>query len=429
MSFARSEELFKNAQKVIPGGVNSPVRAFRSVGMHPLFIKRAKGCRIEDADGNSYIDMVSSWGPMILGHADPEIEIAAIEAIKNGTSYGAPTELELVMAELVVKAVPSIEKVRMVSSGTEAAMSAIRVARGFTGRDKIVKFVGCYHGHSDSMLVHAGSGVATLGLPDSPGVTAGAAQDTVTLNYNDMEAVKTFMDAHGSEVAAVIVEPVAGNMGVVPPRDGYLQLLRDLTTKHGALLIFDEVITGFRVSYGGAQELFGITPDLTVLGKIIGGGFPVGAFGGRAVVMDSVAPVGAVYQAGTLSGNPVAMATGIRMLELLREPGVYEILEARANMLAKGIGDIAAKNGIPVYQTRVGSMQCAFFTSTQVYDYDTAKTSDTERYAKYFRALIDRGIYFAPSQFEACFVSTAHSEQDIADILQAISEVMPLLSA
>jgi glutamate-1-semialdehyde 2,1-aminomutase len=409
----RSQLLFNEAQKYLPGGVNSPVRAFKSVGGTPPFIERASGSLLYDADGNRYIDYVCSWGPLILGHCHPRVVSAVIEAVENGMSFGAPTEAEVTLAKLVVEAVPSIEKVRFVNSGTEAVMSAIRLARAYTGREKIIKFDGCYHGHSDMLLVQAGSGVATLGLPDTPGVPNDAVGDTLTAPYNDLNAVVRRFERHQDEIAAVIVEPVAGNMGVVLPMPGFLDGLRELTRDHDALLIFDEVITGFRVSYGGAQELYGVMPDLTCLGKIIGGGFPVGAYGGRKEIMAMVAPEGPVYQAGTLSGNPVAMAAGIATLEELKRDGLYDTLEQRAASLAEGLSEAAREVGVPVFQTRVGSMLGLFFTERQVRDYESAKTSDTERYARYFHAMLDEGVYLAPSQFEAAFVSTAHSEEDI----------------
>ncbi len=427
MDTTRSNQLFQLAKHLIPGGVNSPVRAFRSVGMDPLFISRAKGSRIYDVDGNEFIDYVASWGPMICGHANDDVLAAVSDALEMGTSYGAPTELEVQLARMVIDAVPSIEEVRMVSSGTEAVMSAIRLARGFTGKNKIIKFEGCYHGHSDAMLVHAGSGVTTLGLPDSPGVTDGAVADMISLPYNDITAVKSAIDHAGGDIAAVILEPVAGNMGVVPPADGYLEVLRKVMEDHGILLIFDEVITGFRVAYGGAQERFGVTPDLTTLGKIIGGGFPVGAFGGRRDIMEHLAPAGNVYQAGTLSGNPIAMTAGIETLKLLSTPGVYEKLESLGSGLSDGLEMNANECGIPAQFARVGSLSCMFFTDRPVTDYASAKTSNTDRYAKYFRGMLDRGVYLAPSQFEACFVSTAHTEEDIDHTLDASRDVMKRL--
>lgn len=419
MIIKKSKELFDEAKKYIPGGVNSPVRAFKSVGIDPLFISRGKGSHIWDADSNEYIDYVSSWGPLILGHANPEVIKVLNETMEKGTSFGAPTALEVEMAKRVVEAVPSVEEVRMVSSGTEAVMSALRLARGFTGRDKIVKFEGCYHGHSDSVLVQAGSGVTTLGLPDSPGVTKGAAGDTINLPYNDIEAVeKTFSD-QGSSIAALIVEPVAGNMGVVPPKEGFLESLRSITQKYGALLIFDEVITGFRLSYGGAQQRFGVMPDLTTLGKTIGGGLPVGAFGGRKEIMEQIAPSGPVYQAGTLSGNPLAMAAGITTLDLLKKEGTYEKLEETSRTLSEGLKQAAAEAGVSTFFTRVGAMSCIFFTDKEVTDYQSAKTSDTEKYATYFKKMLEQGIYLAPSQFEAAFISLSHTNEDIEKTISA----------
>lgn len=427
MDTIKSQGLFTEAQKYIPGGVNSPVRAFKSVGLNPLFIAKAKGSKIYDVDSNEYIDYVASWGPMILGHANDEINAAVRVALENGTSYGAPTELEVEMAKMVVDAVPSIEKVRMVSSGTEATMSAIRLARGYTGRSKLIKFEGCYHGHSDCLLVQAGSGVTTLGLPDSPGVTKGAAQDTINLPYNDLEAVeKTIREQH-EDIAVVIIEPVAGNMGVVPPKEGFLEGLRKITQEYGVVLIFDEVITGFRLSYGGAQKYYNIMPDLTCLGKIIGGGFPVGAFGGRAEIMDAIAPVGAVYQAGTLSGNPIAMTAGITLLNILKDPKVYEELDRKGKKFADGLKEAANEAGIPAQFTRVGSLSCMFFTDQPVYDYKSAKTSDTTRFASYFKAMLEQGINLAPSQFEAAFVSAAHTDEDIERTIEAAKKAMKSL--
>lgn len=417
--FERSRQLFAEAKELLPGGVNSPVRAFRSVGMSPVFLTHGSGSRVFDVDGNEYVDYVCSWGPLILGHAHPHIVRAVQEAAALGTSFGAPTELETQMARLVVEAVPSMEMVRMVNSGTEAVISSLRLARACTGRSVIVKFAGCYHGHSDSLLVKAGSGVATLGLPDSPGVTPGTAGDTLTIQFNDLAAVQELFARRGEEIAAVIVEPVAGNMGLVPPLPGFLEVLRVLTSQYGALLIFDEVMTGFRVSYGGAQALFGITPDLTTLGKVIGGGLPVGAYGGRREIMELVAPAGPVYQAGTLSGNPLAMTAGIKMLTILREPGVYGCLERKAADLAAGLAMLAGKHGVETCQKRVGSMFCLYFTGDDVYDYPTALTSNMRRFATYYRIMLENGVYLAPSQFEAGFVSLAHSAEDIGQTLQA----------
>lgn len=424
----KSKNLFEEAKKYIPGGVNSPVRAFKSLGGSPLFITKAKGSKIYDADGNEYIDYVGSWGPMILGHAHLDVVRAVRNASEKGTSYGAPTELEIEMAKLVVEAVPSIEKVRFVSSGTEAVMSAIRLARGYTGREKIVKFEGCYHGHSDSLLAKAGSGVMTLGLPGTPGVTEGTAKDTIVLPYNNLEAVKEAFEKEGENIACVIVEPIAGNMGVVPPEPGFLEGLRKITNEYNSLLIFDEVITGFRVSYGGAQKLYGVIPDLTTLGKIIGGGLPVGAFGGRAEIMDYIAPDGPVYQAGTLSGNPLAMAAGIATLKNLRDSAIYEVLEEKSRKLAEGLKEAAEEAGVPVYQTRVGSMMCLFFTEKKVTDYESASTSDTTLYSKFFWAMIEEGCYFAPSQFEAAFLSVAHTDMDIEKTIEASRKVFKSIS-
>jgi len=415
----RSRELFAEAKRYTPGGVNSPVRAFRSVGDQPLFIARGQGARVYDVDGNSFIDYVASWGPLILGHADPGIVAAVQRAAALGTSFGAPTELEIELARLVVEAVPSVEMVRFVNSGTEATMSALRLARAFTSRDKVIKFEGGYHGHADMLLAKAGSGVLTLGAPDSPGVPATAAQHTLTAPYNDLAAVERIFAEVGGEVAAVIVEPVAGNMGVVPPAAGFLQGLRDLTRRAGALLIFDEVITGFRVAYGGAQARYGVTPDLTCLGKIIGGGLPVGAYGGRREIMELMAPIGPVYQAGTLSGNPLAMSAGIQMLKTLRTPGVYEELERKAAYLAEGLAEAARDAGVPAHLNRVGSMLTTFFTDRPVVDYVSAKTADTRTYARYFNGMLERGVYFAPSQFEAGFVSTAHADADLDQTIEA----------
>jgi glutamate-1-semialdehyde 2,1-aminomutase len=410
----KSEELFARAVELMPGGVNSPVRAFRGVGGTPRFIAHASGATMTDVDGRTYIDYVGSWGPMILGHAAPEVLDALREALGRGTSYGAPTELECEMAEEIIDAVPSVEMVRMVNSGTEATMSALRLARGATGRDKIVKFEGCYHGHGDSLLVKAGSGVATLGLPDSPGVTASVAANTITAPFNDTAALEAVFDEHGVDIAAVIVEPVVGNMGCVPPRDGYLQALRDITQRHGALLILDEVMTGFRLARGGAQELYGVTPDLTTLGKIIGGGLPVGAYGGRRDLMEQVAPAGPVYQAGTLSGNPLAMTAGLAVLRRLRDPKVYERLEEAGRRLTEAVSEAAREAGVETVTNRVGSMFTTFFTNSEVTDWPTAANSDRERYGKFFHAMLGEGVYLAPSQFEAAFISTAHTD-DLLD--------------
>ncbi|HTG82272.1 MAG TPA: glutamate-1-semialdehyde 2,1-aminomutase, partial [Geobacteraceae bacterium] len=401
------------AQQFIPGGVNSPVRAFKSVGADPLFIQRAAGARIYDMDGNEFIDFVGSWGPMILGHCHPAVVAAVKSAVDNGASFGAPTELEITLAEMVVKAVPSIEMVRMVSSGTEATMSAIRLARGYTGRDKILKFSGCYHGHADSLLVKAGSGAATFGVPDSPGVPKDFAKHTLTATYNSLESVKTLVAENKGEIACIIVEPIAGNMGTVPPREGFLEGLRTICSDEGIVLIFDEVMSGFRVAYGGAQELYGVTPDMTTLGKIIGGGLPVGAFGGKREIMQNLSPAGGVYQAGTLSGNPLAMTAGIETLKLLQADGFYKKLDEKSAYLATGIARAAKDAGYPVYSTRVGSMICTFFTKGEVHDWDSAAACDTKAFARYFLAMLEEGIYLAPSQFETAFVSAAHTDADL----------------
>ena len=417
----RSDELFNLAQNLIPGGVNSPVRAFRGVGGTPRFIKSARGATITDVDGNTYIDYVGSWGPMILGHADEEVVAAVQEVAARGTSFGAPSELEVELAREVIDAVPSIEMVRMVSSGTEATLSAIRLARGVTGRTKLVKFEGCYHGHADSLLVKAGSGVATLGLPDSPGVPAALAANTLTLPFNNTSALEEVFAEH-EDIAAVIIEPVVGNMGCVPPRDGYLETVRKLTRDHGALLIFDEVMTGFRLTRGGAQQLYGIMPDITTLGKIIGGGLPVGAYGGTREIMNNIAPAGPVYQAGTLSGNPLSMTAGLVTLRRLRDESVYERLERSSKKLCDGLAAAAQEAGVTTTTNRIGSMWTGFFTGEPVVDWDSANKCDREKYGKFFHAMLDHGVYLAPSQFEAAFVSLAHTDEVIERTIDAAKQ-------
>ncbi|MBI4852862.1 MAG: glutamate-1-semialdehyde 2,1-aminomutase [Acidobacteria bacterium] len=411
MAGIRSTQLFEQAQEHIPGGVNSPVRAFRAVGGGPLFISSAKAAEITDADGRTYIDYVASWGPMILGHAHPEVIAAIQKAAALGTSYGAPTELEVEFAKEIKSALPSIEKIRLVSSGTEAVMSAIRLARGFTGRDKIVKFVGCYHGHSDALLAKAGSGIATFGLPDCPGVPAETVKHTLTLPFNDITALEVLFKEMGSEIAAIVLEPIAGNMGCVLPKSGFLEKLREVTSASGSLLIFDEVITGFRLGRGGVQALYNIKPDLTCLGKIIGGGLPVGAFGGRRDIMDHLAPIGPVYQAGTLSGNPLAVTAGLTVLRILRDESIYKKLESQTAKLVAATNDAAKSAGIPISINSIGSIFTCFFTDKKVVDWDSAKTSDTTRFAKFFRAMLAEGVYMAPSQFEVGFLSIAHSDE------------------
>jgi len=424
---ARSRQLFSEAKSYLPGGVDSPVRAFRAVGGDPRFIVRGSGARITDADGNDYLDYVSSWGPLILGHAHPAVVAAIKEAAERGTSYGAPTEWETELARLVVSAFPSIEKLRFVNSGTEATMSALRLARAFTGRSKIVKFDGCYHGHADGLLVKAGSGVLTLGAPDSPGVPAEFAALTLSAPFNDLAALTEVFADQGEQIAAVIVEPIAGNMGVVPPRSGFLEGLRELTEAYGTLLIFDEVITGFRVALGGVQEITGIRPDLTCLGKIIGGGLPVGAYGGRTDIMSRLAPEGPVYQAGTLSGNPLAMSAGIATLKELTKPGVYDELESGTAELVDGLTAAARAADVATTTNRFGSMFTTFFSPNPVVDYATARGADTRRYARFFTAMLDRGIYLAPSQFEAGFLSLAHTAEDRAQTIAAAREAFARL--
>ena len=415
----KSETLFCEAQKFIPGGVNSPVRAFKSVDMSPLFIKKASGPKIIDVDGNEYIDYVGSWGPLILGHAHGEVIKALKNALSNGTSYGAPTEIETQLAKLVIQAVPSIEIVRMVNSGTEAAMSAIRLARGYTRREKIIKFEGCYHGHVDCLLVKAGSGASTLGIPDSPGITENLAKLTITLPFNNVEKVKECFQKEGDQIACIILEPIAGNMGVIPPEKGFLEGLKKITEQYKSILIFDEVMTGFRVAFGGAQQLYGITPDLTCLGKIIGGGLPVGAYGGKKKIMDYIAPVGPVYQAGTLSGNPLAMTAGVTTLNLISRNGFYEDIYQKAEYLCSGLKSLAEEKGLPVYFTRVGSMFSVFFTANPVKNYQDAKKSNLTMFTKYFQNMLNNGIYLAPSQFEAGFISSAHTQEDLDKTLNA----------
>jgi glutamate-1-semialdehyde 2,1-aminomutase len=421
--FKRSRALYEEAQRYLPGGVDSPVRAHKAVGATPLFIERGKGSKIFDADGNGYIDYVCSWGPLILGHARPEVVRALKHAAERGTSFGISTELEIKLAKMISAAMPSIEMLRFVNSGTEATMTALRLARAFTGRDKIIKFAGGYHGHADGLLTTAGSGLATLDLPDSPGVPATYAQNTLTAHYNDLSSVEQLFLRYPKEIAAVIIEPVAANMGVVPPQPGFLENLRPLTREYGALLVFDEVITGFRVAYGGAQERYGVTPDLTCLGKIIGGGLPVGAYGGRSDIMKMMAPIGPVYQAGTLSGNPLAMTAGIETITLLGRPDVYPQLEKKSSALQDGILKSAADNGISLQVARVSSLLTVFFNGHEVVDYESARQSDTSRFAEFFRGLLDRGIYWPPSQFEAAFISLAHSDKDIRSILNAIGDI------
>jgi glutamate-1-semialdehyde 2,1-aminomutase len=421
---SRSRDAYERACRVIPGGVNSPARAFGAVGGQPLFIARGQGPYLFDVDGNQYLDYVGSWGPLILGHAHPRVVDAVEEALHRGASFGAPTELETRLAEVIINAVPSIEMVRFVSSGTEAAMSAIRLARGFTGRDRIIKFAGCYHGHADSLLVQAGSSATTLGVPTSPGVPTGCTADTLVLRYNDVEALEEVFRLHGDQVAGVILEPIVGNMGLVQPRQEFLDALRRLTEQHRALLIYDEVITGFRVAYGGAQQLYHQMPDLTVLGKTVGGGLPVGAYGGRADIMKQVMPAGPVFQAGTLSGNPLAMAAGLATLQELRDHPPYQRLEQLGRLLGDGLSQAAAAAGVPHQLARAGSMWTLFFHPQPVTDYDGAKRSDTDRFARFFWAMLNRGVYLPCSQFEAAFLSTAHTEQHVAQTIAAAREAL-----
>jgi glutamate-1-semialdehyde 2,1-aminomutase len=423
----KSQEVFAAAQNLMPGGVSSPVRAFKSVGGQPIVFDRVKGAYIWDVDGNQYIDYVGTWGPAICGHAHPEVIAALHEALEKGTSFGAPSALENVLAEMVIDAVPSIEMVRFVNSGTEACMGVLRLMRAFTNRDKIIKFEGCYHGHADTFLVKAGSGVATLGLPDSPGVPKAATSTTLTAPYNDLESVKALFEENRDEIAGVILEPVVGNAGFIAPDAGFLEGLRELTHEYGALLVFDEVMTGFRIAYGGAQEKFGVTPDLTTLGKVIGGGLPVGAYGGRRDIMSMVAPAGPVYQAGTLSGNPLAMTAGIKTLELLQKPGTYDYLERITKKLADGLLQIAKETGHAACGGQISAMFGLFFTSGPVHNYEDAKKSDTAKFGRFHRGMLERGIYLAPSQFEAGFTSFAHTEEDIEQTLAVARDVMSSL--
>ncbi|HUJ57929.1 MAG TPA: glutamate-1-semialdehyde 2,1-aminomutase [Kofleriaceae bacterium] len=427
MAIPRSQAIFERARQVIPGGVNSPVRACRSVGADPVFVAQGDGAYITDLDGNRYIDLIGSWGPLILGHGHREILDAIAETMANGTTFGAPTELEVVFAETLRDAYPSMQMVRAVSSGTEATMSALRLARGFTGRAKLVKTDGGYHGHADCLLVAAGSGAATLGIPGSAGVPEGAARDTIVVPYNDLAAAERVLAA--GDVAAVIIEPIAGNMGLVPPQPGYLEGLRAATARHGTLLIFDEVITGFRVGYGGAQAIYGIAPDLTCLGKIVGGGLPAAAFGGRADIMQKLAPLGPVYQAGTLSGNPLAMAAGLKAIEILGRPGTYERLDQLGKRLGDGLTAAAAQLGVPACVNRIGSMITLFFTDRPVTDYESAKTANTARFGAFFRAMRERGVFLPPSQFEAMFVSLAHTDDDLDQVIAAARDALTAATA
>ncbi|GER93704.1 glutamate-1-semialdehyde-2,1-aminomutase [hot springs metagenome] len=427
MVTTKSKTFYRKAVGLMPGGVNSPVRAFKAVGGSPLFIQRAKGSKIYDVDGNEYIDYVLSWGPMILGHSHPSVVKALKKIIENGTSFGAPTPLEIELAQMIIKAYPSIEKVRMVNSGTEATMSAIRVARGFTKRDKIIKFEGCYHGHADGLLVKAGSGAATFGVPDSPGVPKDYAKNTITIPFNDIKAFKDVVQKEWKNIACVIIEPVVGNIGCVLPRDGFLETLRKETATYGIILIFDEVMTGFRVSYGGAQAYYGIKPDMTCLGKVIGGGLPVGAYGGRKDIMSMVAPEGPVYQAGTLSGNPLAMTAGIETLKILSKKDIYKKLNNTMQYLEEGLKDVAKKVGAKTRFYRAGTMFCTYFTDTEVVDYKTAKTSDIEKFSRFFRGMLNHGINLAPSQFEAGFISIAHTHTDINRTIDAAYKTLKSL--
>jgi len=428
MNINQSQQLYQKSQKIIPGGVNSPVRACKSVGTDPLFIDHADGCMVYDADGNGYIDYVGSWGPMILGHRHPYVIDSIKQTLDRGMSFGAPTDLELTLALMIIDAVPSMDMIRMVNSGTEAAMSAIRLARGVTGRDTIIKFDGCYHGHADTLLVEAGSGVATLGIPGSPGVPESFVKHTLSLPYNDIAAVKNIMEKRGKDIACIIIEPVAGNMGLVAPVEGFLETLRELTEKYESLLIFDEVMTGFRVAYGGAQTLYGILPDITCLGKIIGGGMPVGAYGGRYDIMSHIAPQGPVYQAGTLSGNPVAMAAGIATLSLINTPGFYEDLDKKSDYLISGLTQAAKNSKVDVMMDRVGSMMGMFFTKNKVLNFGDAKKSDLNTFSAYYQGMRNEGIYLAPSQFEAFFMSAAHGTDHIESTVKAAGKILKQLA-
>ena len=429
MDFTNSKKLFEEAQEFIPGGVNSPVRAFKAVGDHPVFIEKAEGSKLYDADGNAYVDYICSWGPMLLGHQPEAVTKAVQEALLKGSTYGAPTAAEVEIAKLIVDAVPSVEMVRMVNSGTEATMSAIRLARGYTKRNKLVKFEGCYHGHADHLLIKAGSGALTFGVPSSPGVPESIASETLSATYNDLDSVKKLFAEYPDQIAAVIVEPVAGNMGLIPPVEGFLEGLREVTAEYGALLIFDEVISGFRASFGGAQKVFNIMPDITCLGKIIGGGLPVGAYGGKKEIMRHVAPVGPVYQAGTLSGNPLAMAAGIATLKELAKPGVYETIEAKAKKLAEGVQAAADKAGVTVSINHSASLLTVFFTGEKVDSYAAAMTSDTAKFNVFFQSMLNQGVYLPPSQFECWFVSLAHSDEDIAKTIAAAEKAFADVAA
>lgn len=429
MDFTNSKKLFEEAQELIPGGVNSPVRAFKAVGDHPVFIAKGEGSKLYDVDGNEYVDYICSWGPLLLGHQPEAVTKAVQDALLKGSTYGAPTALEVEIAKMIVDAVPSVEMVRMVNSGTEATMSAIRLARGYTKRNKLVKFEGCYHGHADHLLIKAGSGALTFGVPSSPGVPESIASETLTASYNDLDSVKKLFAEYPDQIAAVIVEPVAGNMGLVPPAEGFLEGLREVTKEYGALLIFDEVISGFRASYGGAQKVFDIMPDITCLGKIIGGGLPVGAYGGRKEIMQHVAPVGPVYQAGTLSGNPVAMAAGIATLSELAKPGVYETVEAKTKTLAEGVQAAADKAGVTVSINQSASLMTVFFTDQKVDSYAAAMTSDTAKFKVFFQSMLNQGVYLPPSQFECWFVSLAHSDEDIKKTIAAAEQAFAEVAA